>query len=88
MRKALHLVKRIASNRGHARVKAFIVTKHPFVEVGRYVRPQRAAFHRLVNFFWRHTTDFQYRWCARRRYARIPPSGSLPDACIPDLQRN
>jgi len=69
--RSLHLAKGIASNCCRARFKAFIVTKLSFlkalVEAGRYVRPQRAAFHRPGNFFWRHTTEFQCCWCARRR---------------------
>jgi len=69
--RSLHLAKGIASNCCHARVTAFIVTKltlpHPLIEVGQYVRPQRAAFHRLGNFFWSNTTEFQRCWCARRR---------------------
>ena len=49
--RSFHLVKGIASNCGHARVKAFAVTKlslpHPLVEIRRYIRQQRTAIHCL-----------------------------------------
>ena len=49
--RSFHLVKGIASSCGHARVKAFAVTKlslpHPLVEIRRYIRQQRTAIHCL-----------------------------------------